>query len=192
MADNSLVVDQFLHSNLNTRTDEYGGSPDKRSRFLLELTAALAEAIGASNIGVRLEPTGIYQGTRGAERVETWSHLCEQLAEVYQGDKILSYVHFIEPRFDRIDSEAEKEGFYKSWSLPTVSNEPFRSILAKAGIPVISCGGWDDKNAGDALQEGWDGVVFARWFTSNPDLPERHVICLTLMQLLPSRTLTPS
>lgn len=175
VADVAVVPDQFLHSNLNTRTDEYGGSPEKRCRFLIELTSALSEAIGASNVGIRVEPTGVYQGTRGVERVETWSYLCHQLAETYQGEK-LSYIHFIEPRFDRIDSAAEKESFYRSWSLPTISNETFRRILAEKGIPVISCGGWDDKNAGDALEKGWDGVVFARWFTSNPDLPERCVV----------------
>ncbi|KAI1075666.1 NADH:flavin oxidoreductase/NADH oxidase [Whalleya microplaca] len=171
---NGNLVDQFLHSNINTRTDEYGGSPEKRSRFLLELTAALAGAIGASNVAVRLEPTGLYQHTRGADRVETWGYLSQQLADLYQDDNKLSYVHFIEPRFDRIDSEAEKEGFYKSWSLQTVSNQPFRKIFADKGIPVISCGGWDDKNAVDAVEKsGWDGVVFAKWFTSNPDLAER-------------------
>jgi 2,4-dienoyl-CoA reductase-like NADH-dependent reductase (Old Yellow Enzyme family) len=162
-----------LHSNINTRTDKYGGSPENRSRFPLELTAALADAIGASNVAVRLEPTGLYQHTRGAERVETWSYLCQQLADTYQGDKKLSYVHFIEARFDRIDSEDEKEGFYKSWSLPTVSNEPFRKIVTAGGIPALSCGGWDDKNATEALEKGWDGVVFAKWFASNPDLPDR-------------------
>lgn len=140
---------------------------------MLELTKALSEAIGAGNVGIRMEPTGLYQHTRGSERVETWSYLCQQLSDTYQGDKKLSYVHFIEPRFDRIDSEAEKEGFYKSWNLPEVSNELFRKILAEKGIPTFSCGGWDDKNAGEALEKSWDGVVFAKWFTSNPDLPER-------------------
>ncbi|KAH8201749.1 hypothetical protein TruAng_004101 [Truncatella angustata] len=170
---NGNLLDQFLHSNINTRTDEYGGSPERRSKFVLELITALADAIGASNIGIRLEPTGLYQHTRGIERVETWSYLCRQIADTYQGDKKLSYVHFIEPRFDRIGSENEKDGFYQSWSLPEVSNEPFRKILANNSIPVFSCGGWDDKNAGEASEKGWDGVVFAKWFTSNPDLPER-------------------
>lgn len=169
----NVVLDQFLHSNINTRQDEYGGSPEKRAKFVLELTAAIANAIGASNVGIRMEPTGLYQHTRGAERVETWSYLCQQLADTYHGDHKLSYVHFIEPRFDRIDSEAEREGFYKAWSLPEVSNEPFRKILAEKGIPVITAGGWDDKNAAKAIEKGWDGVAFAKWFTSNPDLPER-------------------
>lgn len=140
---------------------------------MLELTSALADAIGAANVGIRMEPTGLYQHTRGAERVETWSYLCKRLADAYAGHNKLSYVHFIEPRFDRIDSEAEKDGFYKSWSLPEVSNEPFRKIFAEKEIPTFSCGDWDDKNATEALEKGWDGVVFARWFTSNPDLPER-------------------
>ncbi|KAI1868736.1 uncharacterized protein JN550_006311 [Neoarthrinium moseri] len=170
---NGNLLDQFLHSNINTRTDEYGGSAEKRCKFVLELTAALAAAIGASNVAIRMEPTGLYQHTRGGERVETWSYLCQKLADTYQGDKKLSYVHFIEPRFDRIDSEAEKDNFYKSWSLPIVSNEPFRKIISDKGIPTFSCGGWDDKNSADAIEKGWDGVVFAKWFTSNPDLPDR-------------------
>ncbi|ORY66611.1 uncharacterized protein BCR38DRAFT_408529 [Pseudomassariella vexata] len=171
---NGNLLDQFLHSNINDRTDEYGGTPEKRCRFVLELTAALANAIGPANLAIRMEPTGLYQHTRGTKRVETWSYLCQQLAHTYQGDNKLSYAHFIEPRFDRIDSEAEKEGFYKSWSLPEVSNELFRQILSEKGIPCISCGGWDDKNAVEAVErKGWDAVVFAKWFTSNPDLSER-------------------
>lgn len=103
--------------------------------------------------------------------METWSFLCEQLAANYQGDSKISYVHFIEPRLDRV--EANKEVFNNSWSLAEVSNEPFRDILSKAGIPCFSCGGWSAESAAAAAAEKrWDGVVFAKWFTSNPDLPE--------------------
>ncbi|KAH6880798.1 NADH:flavin oxidoreductase/NADH oxidase [Thelonectria olida] len=168
---NGNLLDQFLHSNLNTRTDSYAGSPEARSKFVLDLVAAVAAAIGPSNVAIRLEPAGLYQGTYGEERVETWSYLARQLAATYQGDNKLSYVHFIEPRFDRI--EAEPERFHKTWSLPTVSNDPFRAILSAVGIPCFSCGGWSDENALEALRAKWDGVVFAKWFASNPDLPER-------------------
>ncbi|KAB5578717.1 NADH:flavin oxidoreductase/NADH oxidase [Coniochaeta sp. 2T2.1] len=181
-----VVLDQFLHSNINTRTDEYGGSPENRCQFPLELIAAVVDTVGASNVGVRLEPTGLYNHTRGAERVETWSYLCP-LKKRYSGpdgrDR-LSYVHFIEPRFDRIESEKEREGFYASWSLgrDQVSNEPFRKIFdvteADGGdkIPCFSCGGWDGENWKGVVGEegkGWDALVFAKWFASNPDLPER-------------------
>jgi 2,4-dienoyl-CoA reductase-like NADH-dependent reductase (Old Yellow Enzyme family) len=113
----------------------------------------------------------LYQGIFGIERVETWSYLCEKIASTYNGNNKLSYVHFIEPRRDRI--EVDKSGFRESWGLPNISNEPFRSILSKSSIPCISCGGWDGSNLADAVQAGWDAVVFARWFVSNPDLPER-------------------
>jgi len=172
------VLDQFLHSNINTRTDSYGGSPETRCKFLLELITAVVSAIGPSNLAVRMEPTGIYNHTRGAERVETWSYFCHQLTETYSGENKLSYIHFIEPRFDRIDSAEEKDRFYASWSLGpgTVSNEPFRDIFASGSTPCFSCGGWDGENFRTALEgeTRWDAVVFAKWFTSNPDLPDRY------------------
>lgn len=165
------VLDQFLHSNINNRSDDYGGNPEKRARLPLEVVAAVASAIGPSNVAIRLEPTGLYNHTRGAERVETWSYLCSHLGQTYAGQDRLSYVHFIEPRFDRIESEAEREGFHRSWTLPSVSNDHFRRLLPD--IPCFSCGGWDGDNFGRALEQGWDAVVFAKWFTSNPDLPAR-------------------
>ncbi|KAB5549633.1 hypothetical protein GE09DRAFT_966658, partial [Coniochaeta sp. 2T2.1] len=180
---NGNLLDQFLHSNINTRADEYGGSPENRCRFSLELISAVVDAVGASNVGVRLEPTGLYNHTRGAERVKTWTYLCQELKKKYSGpdgNDRLSYVHFIEPRFDRIESEKEREGFYSSWRVgkDQVSNEPFQKIFPDGGnkIPCFSCGGWDGENwkglvAGEG--KGWDALVFAKWFASNPDLPER-------------------
>ncbi|KAF6824770.1 NADH:flavin oxidoreductase NADH oxidase [Colletotrichum musicola] len=144
------LLDQFLHSNINNRPDGYGGSPENRTKFPLEVVGAVAGAIGPSNVAIRLEPTGSYNHARGAERVETWSYLCSQLGQIYAGKDRLSYVHFIEPRFDRINKEAER-----------------------ASTACFSCGGWDGDNFGRALEQGWDAVVFAKWFTSNPDLPAR-------------------
>lgn len=162
------VPDQFLHSNINIRTDAYGGTPEKRCKFVLDLISALASAVGASQIGVRLEPCGLYNHTRGTERVETWTYLCRELKKAHQ----LSYVHFIEPRFDRIDSEKEKKGFYANWSLPKVSNEVFRKAMGDT--PCISAGGWDDQNCVNAVEEGqYDALAFAKWFASTPDLPAR-------------------
>lgn len=169
-----LVLDQFLHSNINTRTDSYGGSPEARCKFPLQLLAAVAAEIGPANVGIRLEPTGLYNGTYGNERVETWLYLCEQLASTYgtASNERLSYVHFIEPRMDRVKSNMEI--FWKSWTLAEVSNDSFREILKRADVPCITCGGWDASNAHDAVDvKGWDAVAFAKWFVSNPDLPER-------------------
>ncbi|KAK1569482.1 uncharacterized protein LY79DRAFT_85628 [Colletotrichum navitas] len=168
---NSNLLDQFLHSNINKRTDAYGGSPEKRARFPLDLLSVVASAIGPSNVGIRLEPTGIDNHTRGTERIETWAYLCSQIARNYVGKDRLSYVHFIEPRFDRIDSEAEKDGFYLNWSSPEVSSLHFRQILE--GTPVFSCGGWGSVNFKQVLERGWDAIAFATWFVSSLDLPAR-------------------
>ncbi|KZL78444.1 12-oxophytodienoate reductase (NADH:flavin oxidoreductase/NADH oxidase) [Colletotrichum tofieldiae] len=154
------VLDQFLHSNINTRTDAYGGSPEKRAKFPLELGSAVIHAVGPSSVAIRLEPRGIYNHTRGAERVETWAYLCSQIAQTYASEHRLSYVHSIEPRLDRIDSEAERDDFYRSWSLSGHANLDLRCD-------------WKLENHKKALEQRWDAVVFAKWFVSNPDLPAR-------------------
>lgn len=183
------MPDQFLHSNINTRTDEYGGSPEKRCRFVLELVAALVDAVGESKVGIRLEPCGMYNQTRGMERVETWSYLCRELKRAHR----LSYVHFIEPRKDLVAvlegkgentaavSEEDKETFWRGWSSPKIELGSFREIFrGKEGqddsTPVLSAGGWDGENVWGVLEDGrYDAVVFARWFLSTPDLVERFV-----------------
>ncbi|KAH7393556.1 hypothetical protein BKA64DRAFT_577995 [Cadophora sp. MPI-SDFR-AT-0126] len=178
---NGNLLDQFLHSNINSREDSYGGSPQTRCKFPLDLVAAIAAAVGSSNVAMRLEPAGLYNGTNGTERVETWSFLCEQLASTYQGDNKLSYIHFIEPRFDRITEQGDV--FHNSWNLPTVSNERFRDIIKRADIPCISCGAWDATNMTDAIGK-WDLVAFAKWFVSNPDVPERREEVAEFMDLV--------
>ncbi|KAF2005830.1 FMN-linked oxidoreductase [Amniculicola lignicola CBS 123094] len=167
-AGNGNLIDQYLHSNLNSRSDEYGGSVQARCKFPLDLLTAISSAIGQSNLAIRLEPACMYQGTYGMERIETWSHLCSQIADKFPE---LSYVHFIEPRQDRIN--AKPDVFLRGWTLPEVSNKPFRSILQRSGIPCISCGGRDALSAAGAIGDGWDGVAFARLFVSNPDLVDR-------------------
>lgn len=93
-AGNGYLPEQFLSSNINKRTDAYGGSPAKRCRFVLELMDALAGAVGAENLAIRLTPFGLFNQARGEQRVETWSYVCRRLKETHAR---LSYVSFIEP-----------------------------------------------------------------------------------------------
>jgi N-ethylmaleimide reductase len=62
-AANGYLIEQFLNPNVNTRTDAYGGSPDKRNRFALEVARAAVAAIGADRVGIRLSPYGVFNGT---------------------------------------------------------------------------------------------------------------------------------
>lgn len=101
---NGYLPEQFLSSNINTRTDDYGGTPEKRCRFVLEVMEALAAAIGEDKVAIRLTPFGLYNQARGMQRLETWGYLCKELKKRLR----LSYVHFIEPRYEQVHSVEEK------------------------------------------------------------------------------------
>lgn len=61
-ASNGFLPDQFMQTNSNSRTDEYGGSVQNRARFVLEATGAIVRAIGAEKVGIRFNPWSTYQG----------------------------------------------------------------------------------------------------------------------------------
>lgn len=166
---NGYLPEQFLSSNINRRTDEYGGTPEKRCRFVLELMDELAKTVGEDNLAIRLSPFGLFNQTRGEQRVETWGHLCRELKNRFPR---LSYVSFIEPRYEQIFSEAEKVKFLNSWGLPHVDLSLFRKIWGDT--PFFSAGGFDDTNSWGVVESGkYDALVYGRYFTSNPDLVER-------------------
>ncbi|KAK7180851.1 NADH:flavin oxidoreductase NADH oxidase [Paraphaeosphaeria sporulosa] len=168
---NGYLPEQFLSSNINKRTDEYGGSPEKRCRFVFELMEGLAQAVGEENCSIRLCPFGLFNQARGEQRIETWSFLCKQLKEKLPK---MSYVSLIEPRYEQIHSVAEKDKMISSWGLdPSTINLRFlREILGDT--PVFSAGGWNDTNCEGVVESGeYDALLFGRYFTSNPDFVER-------------------
>ncbi|KAH7135367.1 hypothetical protein B0J11DRAFT_158012 [Dendryphion nanum] len=168
---NGYLPEQFLLSNVNKRTDEYGGSPEKRCRFIIELMEELAKTVGAGNCAIRLSPFGLFNQARGDQRIETWSTLCEQLRERLPG---LSYISLIEPRYEQIHSYNEKDDIIRSWGLdPSTINLSFlRKIMGPT--PFFSAGGWNDTNCWGTLESGdYDALVMGRYFLSTPDLVER-------------------
>ena len=64
-AANGYLLDQFLQSVSNDRTDEYGGSIQNRLRFPLEVVDAVVKAVGAERTGVRVSPWNDFQGEKG-------------------------------------------------------------------------------------------------------------------------------
>jgi 2,4-dienoyl-CoA reductase-like NADH-dependent reductase (Old Yellow Enzyme family) len=92
MAGTDVCPEQFLSSNINKRTHEYGGSSEKCCKFGVDLMEALKEAVGEDRLAIRLTPFGLYNEARGTQRVETLSYLCRELKARIN----LSYVHFIE------------------------------------------------------------------------------------------------
>ncbi|KAI1841098.1 hypothetical protein JX266_012691 [Neoarthrinium moseri] len=166
---NGYLPEQFLSSNSNRRTDEYGGTDEKRCQFVLELMDELSKTVGQENLAIRLSPFGLFNQMRSEHRLETWGYLCHQLKQKHPR---LSYVSFIEPRYEQIFSESEKKEFLDSWDLPQVDLSSFRAIFGE--IHFFSAGGFDDQNSWGVLESGrYDALVYGRLFISNPDLVER-------------------
>lgn len=89
---NGYLLDQFLHDNVNKRTDEYGGSIENRSRFPLEVIQECSKAIGADRVGIRLTPFNYFQDTKDSNPNEHWEYLCEKIATLPE-DVRPAYVH---------------------------------------------------------------------------------------------------
>ncbi|EPE29737.1 FMN-linked oxidoreductase [Glarea lozoyensis ATCC 20868] len=165
---NGYLPEQFLSSNINVRTDAYGGSPEKRCKFVLELMDALVATIGQEKLAIRLTPFGMFNQARGTQRLETWGYLCKELKRRYA----LSYVHFVEPRYEQVFSLEEKNKYLESWGFPDIDLKLFRDIFGST--PFVSAGGWNDKNCWGVLEEDtYDAFAIGRLFLSTPDMIER-------------------
>ncbi|KAG2171912.1 hypothetical protein INT43_001388 [Umbelopsis isabellina] len=154
---NGYLLDQFLHSNSNNRTDEYGGSAENRARIVLETIEAVSNAIGQERTSIRFSPFSDFQDMHDANPVETWGYLTQAIQNKYPN---LAYLHFVE---SRISGNADKVGLE--------SLEPFHKIwkgvfLRAGGLTLESATAAADANDNDVL-------VFGRHFISNPDLPVR-------------------
>jgi N-ethylmaleimide reductase len=157
---NGYLIEQFLQSRSNQRTDRYGGSIENRVRFLLDVTQAVIDVYGADRVGVRLSPYGIANGSGEAEPMPLYTHAVEAL----NGLRI-AYLHLIEPRSSgtgRADV---------NWTNVPSAMVLFRPIWK--GV-LITAGGFVGDTANAAIAEGHtDAVAFGRYFISNPDLPHR-------------------
>jgi N-ethylmaleimide reductase len=157
---NGYLIEQFLQSNTNRRTDRYGGSIENRARFLLEITQAAIEVWGANRVGVRLSPYGIANGSGEADPMPLYSHVVEALNPLG-----LAYLHFIEPRSS---GAGRAEVNHQNVPSAMVLFRPlWRGVL-------ITAGGFTGESAEAAIADGHaDAIAFGRIFISNPDLPRR-------------------
>lgn len=170
IAANGYLLDQFLHDNVNNRTDDYGGSVEKRSRIVLEVIEAVSKAIGAERVGIRLSPYNYFQDTRDSNPNAHWLTICEQIASL-PSEIRPAYVHMIEPRFDEELDEAAK---MSSLPVEKPSLNVFRPALKQGGIAFLAAGNFNSENAAVKLTDDEaDAIAFGRLFIANPDLPRR-------------------
>ncbi|KAL4782313.1 hypothetical protein BJX76DRAFT_359022 [Aspergillus varians] len=171
---NGYLLDQFLHDNVNTRSDAYGGSIENRSRIVLEIITAVTGAIGAGRVGIRLSPFNYFQDTRDSNPVKHWGYLCAEIAALPDAAK-LAYVHMVEPRFDEVLDEGEKiKSIETTQEAVLPSLDGFRATLKKGGVAFVAAGNFKAENSGKKVSaDGADAIAFGRLFISNPDLPRR-------------------
>ncbi|WP_133716382.1 alkene reductase [Methylocaldum gracile] len=159
-AANGYLLDQFLNTSSNHRTDEYGGPVENRARLLMEVVAAVCRVWGPQRVGVRLSPLGSFNDMGDDDPEALFGHVAEQLNRFN-----LAYLHIVEPEMARDPA---------SPSFDPRGPAMMELIRAKYSGTLIVCGGYDYRKAVACLEEGRaDLVAFGRLFIANPDLPER-------------------
>jgi N-ethylmaleimide reductase len=157
---NGYLIEQFLQSRSNQRTDQYGGSIENRVRFLMEVTRAVIDVWGADRVGVRLSPYGVANDSGEADPMPLYTHAIQSLNPLG-----LAYLHFIEPR-----SSGAGRAEVNHQNVPSAM-VLFRPVWK--GV-LISAGGFTGESAEAAIAAGHtDAIAFGRIFISNPDLPRR-------------------
>lgn len=173
-AANGYLLEQFLNANVNTRTDAYGGSAEKRNRFTLDVARATAAAIGADRVGIRVSPYGVFNGTGAFDGVEDqFTALARELDALK-----LAYLHLVD---------------HLSMGAPEVPAALKVRLKAAFGGTFIASGGFADRTSAEqAIKEGrGDLVAFGRAWLGNPDLIDRLKTGIKLNELDPSTFYTP-
>ena len=145
---NGYLIQQFLSTNANNRTDEYGDSAENRARFLFEILDAVTGEIGKEKTGLRLSPGGNFNDMKETDSAELYDYVVKKLNE-YD----LAYLHL--GTFDQ--------------------NKNWHPVLRPIYDGTYFAGVGFDKDSGEKLLEenGADAIVYGTKFLANPDLPAR-------------------
>ncbi|MBF4161623.1 alkene reductase [Nocardioides acrostichi] len=151
---NGYLLHQFLSPVSNTRTDSYGGSPIDRARLTIEVTRAVADAIGADKVGIRISPAHNIQGVLeedAAETRATYEALVDGIADLG-----LAYLSIL------ADPRAElTQDLRRRFGGPVIVNDGFASVTTLADVEQL------------LAEDLTDLVAVGRPFLANPDLAER-------------------
>src|SRR5450830_1208854 len=160
-AANGYLLQQFMSTNSNVRTDAYGGSLENRARLTLEAVDAAIAEIGADRVGVRMSPNFVAHGIHDTEAEPIALYLAKEFTK-----RGIAYLHIAEP----------------DWAGGAELTTHFREQLRQA-FPgtLICCGGYTAEEADALINSGLaDAVAFGRPYIANPDLVERFAAGATL------------
>jgi N-ethylmaleimide reductase len=157
---NGYLIDQFINSSTNRRSDVYGGAVDRRARLLMEIIETVTEIWGPDRVGVRLSPLGKLNDLDDDDPETTFGTIAEMLA-----DFRLAYLHIVNPAMAAIETGAAPDA---------PSERMLKLIRSRYRGTLIIAGGFDRDTAEAWIEEGRaDLIAFGRKFIANPDLPER-------------------
>jgi N-ethylmaleimide reductase len=159
-AANGYLLDQFIETGTNRRTDTYGGPVENRARLLFEIAEALIPIWGPDRIGVRLSPLGRFNDMHDDNPEATFGYIAERLS-----DYGLAYLHSVNPALEQMQRGKEPDRLAQS--VVKLIRKNYKGTL-------IVAGGFQADSAARWLREGdADLIAFGRKFIANPDLPER-------------------
>lgn len=152
---NGYLIDQFLNTASNQRTDQWGGSVANRIRFAVEVAKVAVAAIGAERVGIRLSPYGTFNdAVADAEMDAVYEALIGELNKLG-----LAYIHIVD---------------HSAMGAPEVSPALKAKLRATFKGAYIMSGGYDAARANADLEaKRGDLVAFGRPFISNPDLVQK-------------------
>lgn len=157
---NGYLLDQFLKSNSNQRTDDYGGSIENRARLLLEVVRAVTGAVGGGRTGIRLSPVTPANDVHDADPQPLFDYVVQQLASLN-----LAYIHVIEGATGGPRDLPERPFDYAALKAA------YRNAGGKGAWMVNN--GYDKALAEQAVKDGADLIAFGRPYIANPDLVRR-------------------
>lgn len=159
-AANGYLLDQFLKSGSNQRTDDHGGSIENRARLLLEIVHAVTDAVGGGRTGIRLSPVTTANDAHDPDPQPLFEYVLRQLAPLN-----LAYIHVIEGATGGPRELADRPFDYAALK------HAYRMAGGKGAWMVNN--GYDKALAEKAVVDGADLVAFGRPFIANPDLVRR-------------------
>lgn len=156
-AANGYLPDQFLQSKTNQRSDAWGGTIERRFRFLREIVQGCVAQLGADKVGVRVSPNGAFNDMGSPDYQELFRYVATELNRYP-----LAYLHVM---------DGLAFGFHELGE--PVSLGDLRTLFSR---PIIGNCGYDFERAEQVVQAGHaDLVAFGRPFISNPDLVNRYL-----------------
>ena len=157
---NGYLLDQFLKTGSNQRTDDYGGSIENRTRLLLEVTRAVTAAVGGGRTGIRLSPVTPANDVVDADPQPLFDHVVRELASMN-----LAYIHIIEGATGGPREIPDRPFDYAALKAA------YREAGGKGAWMVNN--GYDQALAENAIKHGDDLVAFGKLYIGNPDLVAR-------------------